>query len=239
LNRGGWQERGGKSTSWRYFACNLSKNSEWYSAKNYVAFGIKSFLSPKKSHMNKQLKIYCSIGLLASLLSSYYVSAQTEEPVIAYVTVQGSRQGQLKGSAMGPGRQGQIECIGFTYSVQSPRDANSGLPTGKIERMPVTIVKYLDGASPQLLQAAYANEDLKTVTIEFTRKGMDGRMAVFQTIRLTNATISKLSQFGGVSSPDKLIPNNLPMEEISFTYQKIEIDNTESKTSATDNWNAR
>jgi type VI secretion system secreted protein Hcp len=189
--------------------------------------------------MNKQFKIYCSIGMLALLLSSYYVSAQTEEPVIAYVTVQASRQGQLKGSAQGPGRQGQIECIGFTYSVQSPRDMTSGLPTGKMERMPVTIVKYMDGASPQLLQAAYTNEDLKTVTIEFTRKGMDGRMAVFETIRLTNATISKVSQYGGVSSPDKLIPNNLPMEEVSFTYQKIDIENMESKTSATDNWSAK
>jgi type VI secretion system Hcp family effector len=189
--------------------------------------------------MKQYSRVYCAIGLLVFLLSSLSISAQTDQPVIAYLSIQASRQGQLKGSAQGPGRQGQIECIGFTFSVQSPRDANTGQPIGRTERMPVTIAKHLDGATPQLLQALYTNEMLTSVTIEFSKRGADGRVAVFQTIRLTNATISKVSQYGGVDSPEKLIPNSSPIEEVSFSFQKMTIDNTESRTTVTDNWNSR
>jgi type VI secretion system secreted protein Hcp len=188
--------------------------------------------------MNKHARINCVIALVAFLLSSFYVAAQ-DQPVIAFITIQASRQGQIKGNSPGMGKQGQIECIGFTFSAQSPRDPATGLPTGRADRSPVTIVKHLDGATPQLLQALYTNEPLPSVLIEFSRKGMDGRLAVYQTIRLTNATIGKIAQFGGVECSDKLIPNTSPIEQVSFTYQKMEVDNLESRTTMTDSWNAR
>ena len=185
-------------------------------------------------------KIAYTLFLLPLLiLTSLLVSAQGQMPVIAYASIQASHQGNLKGDATMQGRQGQIECLGFNYSTQTPLDASSGLPNGKRQHSPIVIVKRLDAATPQLLEAAYTNEVLKNVTIEFVRIGPDGRPTPYQTIKLTNATVVKINQFGGVSSPEKLLPNNGVLEEISITFQKIEIENTEGKTSAADNWNAR
>jgi type VI secretion system secreted protein Hcp len=174
---------------------------------------------------------------LVCVLAAVYVKAQ-DQPVIAYVTIQGTKTGAFKGSATIKGRQGQIECIGFTYAVTSPHDANTGQTSGRRQESPFVIVKHIDGASPELLQAAYTNEVLKTVTIEFTRGGGSGKNDIYQSIRLTNVTISRVSQYGGTTSPDKLIPNNNPFEEIAFVFQKIEVSNVESKTTAADDWTA-
>jgi type VI secretion system secreted protein Hcp len=178
-------------------------------------------------------KIY---GVLLLLFVSTMAVAQTALPVIAYVTIQGNKQGTFKGEGMMQGRQGQIECVGFSYGTQTPLDAGSGMATGKRQHSPVVIVKRLDAATPQLLQAAYNNETLKTVTIEFVRAG-EGKP--FQTVKLTNATVVKINQYGGTASPEKLLPNNSVLEEISLVFQKIELSNTDGKTSATDDWNVR
>ena len=188
--------------------------------------------------MKKNAYAYFSIWFLLFTFITLYVTAQPEQPVIAYVTIQGMKQGQFKGGAMGA-KQGTIECVGFSYSVQSPVDLASGMPTGKRQHSPVVIVKHLDGATPQLLQAAYSNEALKSVTIEFTKRGPDGRAMIYQTIQLSNASISRVSQYGGTASPDKLIPNNGILEEISISFQKIEITNNDAKTTAADSWNNR
>ena len=188
--------------------------------------------------MNKNRLHPYVLFFLFFLAAGLHVCAQVDQPVIAYVTVQGSKQGNFKGSSNQKGRDGIIECVGFSYGIQSPRDPSSGLPTGKRMHSPVVIVKHLDAASPQLLDAAFTNENLKTVTIEFYHMDNKGRSSVFQTIRLMNASVSKVSQYGGTSSPEKLAPNTNPYEEVSFTFQKITIENSEGKTTAADDWSA-
>jgi type VI secretion system Hcp family effector len=81
-------------------------------------------------------------------------------------------------------------------------------------------------------------EVLKTVVFEFVRTNAEGKQYVFQTIRLTNATISSVRQFVG-----PLVPGDAAdvraYEEISFAFQSITIENTDGKTTATDSWVAR
>src|SRR5260221_12423659 len=101
------------------------------------------------------------------------------------------------------GKQNAIECIGFTYSIQSTVDQASGMLAGKRQHSPIVIVKHMDIASPLLFQAAFTNDLLKTVTIDLVRKGLDGKMVLFETITLTNASVSKVSQYGGTASPEK------------------------------------
>jgi len=178
---------------------------------------------------------FALIGLFL-LFAHLHLAAQNEQPVVAYITIQGVTQGQFKGNVTVKERQGQIECIGFSYGVTAPTDKSSGLTTGKRQHSPIVIVKRVDAATPQLLQAAYSNEQLKSVTIEFTRKGPDGRPATFQTIQLTNASVTKVNQFAGTVSPDKLVPNSLPLEEIDLTFEKIDVSDTDAKTHAGDSW---
>jgi type VI secretion system secreted protein Hcp len=177
--------------------------------------------------------------IVLCLSISLNIQAQVEQPVIALVSVQGTKTGNFKGSSNIKGREGQIECVGYSYSVQTPRDASTGMPSGKRQHSPVTIVKHMDEATAQLLQAAYTNENLKSVAIEFFKVAANGKLTPFQIIRLTNASISKVNQYGGTASPEKVIPNNNPYEEISFTFQKIEISIIEGKTTATDDWSAQ
>jgi type VI secretion system secreted protein Hcp len=177
----------------------------------------------------------CRSLLLAGLLftTTLFASAQT---VIAYVSIEGAKTGQFKGGSMTRGNENKIECIGFNYAVSSPHDVASGQPTGRRTEQPVRIIKPFDASTPQLLQALYTNEVLKTVTIEFYKRAANGMETPFYTIKLTNATISAIVQTGGTASEKA---SNIPSEEISLVFQKIEVTNTEGKTSATDDWNVR
>jgi type VI secretion system secreted protein Hcp len=185
--------------------------------------------------MKKSSYSYVFVVLLIGTFSALQVAAQND-PVIAYVTIQSTKMGQIKGSANGMGKQNAIECIGFNYAVQSPVDQASGMPSGKRQHLPIVIVKHIDIASPLLFQSAFTNDLLKTVTIELVKRGLDGRIVIFETITLTNASVSKVSQYGGTASPEKLLPNSNPLEEVTFTFQKIEITNNEAKTTTMDNW---
>jgi type VI secretion system secreted protein Hcp len=185
--------------------------------------------------MKKSFYSHFFVILLSITFGALQVAAQNE-PVIAYVTAQSNKMGQIKGTATTMGKQNAIECIGFSYAVQSPVDQASGMLAGKRQHSPIVIVKHIDIASPLLFQAAVTNDVLKTVTIELVRKGIDGKMMIFETITLSNAAVSKVNQYGGTSSPEKLQPNSNPFEEISFTFQKIEITNNEAKTTGMDSW---
>lgn len=58
--------------------------------------------------------------------------------------------------------------IEWTYEVKNPRDAGSGLPTGKRMHKPITITKEIDKASPKLMTA------LGTITIDTKGETISG-----------------------------------------------------------------
>ena len=183
----------------------------------------------------KKKQIYRIVLLIGvSLFTSLIVSAQT---VIAYVTVTAATAGKLKGGAVSKGNEGKIECTGFRYSVSSAHDPATGQLTGRRTQQPVTIIKQFDSSTPQLLQALYTNEVLKTIVIEFYKRSPTGTEVLFYTVTLTNATISSIVQTGGTAS-DKASTTGVPSEEVSFVFQKMEITNVEGKTSAADSWMA-
>jgi type VI secretion system secreted protein Hcp len=83
----------------------------------------------------------------------------------------------------------------------------------------VTITKDVDAATPQIFQALCTNEVLKSLTIEVYATGADGKESVAQTVRLTNAAVTSLRQFGDALGAD---PSAGPREEVSFSYQSID-----------------
>jgi type VI secretion system secreted protein Hcp len=168
-----------------------------------------------------------------------FASAQTSQPVIGYVSIEGQKMGIFKGNAISEGNEGKIECIGFKYLVVVPHDAESGRSSGKRQHSPFVIVKYIDYSTPQLLQAAYTNETLKTVVIEFLKNDRMGRQLVYYRVTLTNATISQISQYGGTASADNslnLNSNGGQFEDVSFNFESIQIDHLVGNTSVMDNW---
>jgi len=130
--------------------------------------------------------------------------------------------GQKQGAITGDGPNGTMILIGLSHAIVSPRDPASGLPTGKRQHKPFVITKELDKSTPKLLMALVTNENLSTVTFNFTNAKSS---TPYMTVKLTNANISSRVQTGTT-------------EEIQFTYQKIEWTWTDGGITASDDWEA-
>jgi len=163
--------------------------------------------------------------------------------LMAYMHVKGQKQGDIKGSVTQKGREGSIAVIAYHHSVVSPRDPQSGLPTGQRMHKPFTVVKTTDKATPQLYNALCTNENLPEVTIDFWKPQVKASAGVgaevqFYTVTLTNAGIASItSMMPNAEDPEQ---QKFDMqEEIAFTYQKIEWIWKDGNVTAMDDWEAR
>jgi type VI secretion system secreted protein Hcp len=117
-----------------------------------------------------------------------------------------------------------IGVLGFSHEVISPRDAASGLPTGKRQHKPVVVTKRIDKSTPLLYQGIVTNKNFPTVRLEFYQRNDTGEVENYYTILLTNASIASVRS----ESPH--------FEEISFVYQKIEWTFEDGGVTAEDDW---
>lgn len=109
------------------------------------------------------------------------------------------------------GVEGTIEVSSFSWGVTTPRDSASGLPTGKRQYQPIIIRKRIDKASPLLFRAIDTGKNFKTATLSV--QGPDGTTPF--SLVLTNVLVSSFQQKGDSGTS--------PMEDVSFTFQKIEM----------------
>ena len=149
---------------------------------------------------------------------------------VFYVTIEGSKQGRFKGESAREKMKDKLEALTFAYEVTSPRDVATGQASGKRRHSPITFTKQWGAASPQLFQAAVTNELLKTVLFEFLRTNQDGQEQVFQTVKLTSATISDLKRTLDEHTPE----GARGIDQVALVFQKIEITDTAGKTTASD-----
>jgi type VI secretion system secreted protein Hcp len=153
-----------------------------------------------------------------------------------YATVVGAKQGTFKGEGItdGPGK-GQIPGVGFTYGVKVPLAAASGAAAGKRQHQPVNFTKEWGVSSPQFYAAAYANEVLTSVTIQFTSMSADAKELVDHTIKLTNATIIEIEESIEIGQTGGPAVDSRTLQTISFIFQKIDIASS-GGTEAMDTW---
>ena len=139
--------------------------------------------------------------------------------VIGQVSVKAQQQGQIPG---GDGTKVMIDVTKFTEGVISPRDAASGLPTGKRQHKPLTITKEIDAASPRLYRACTTNENLPEVVLNLYAPGGNTPKT---TVKLTNASCASLQ-------------HDDQYETVSFTFQKITWTYIDGGITAEDDWEA-
>jgi type VI secretion system secreted protein Hcp len=151
---------------------------------------------------------------------------------VFFVTMVGSKQGQFKGESARATGKGKLEGLTFVSEVASPRDAGSGMATGKRIHSPIVFTKLWGAASPQIFQAAVQNEVLKSVLFEFVATDKAGKEHVFQTVKLTNATVSDVRRSLDEHSAEAARGYDL----VSLVFQKIEITDNDGKTAAADDW---
>jgi type VI secretion system secreted protein Hcp len=111
-----------------------------------------------------------------------------------YVTIQGVKSGRFHGESTKTFHKDKITGLEFFYEVAVPRDATTGLPTGRRQHLPIRFIKEWGAASPQIFQALVNNETLTSVLFEFVQAAPDGKEETFQTIKLTGAAITAFRQ---------------------------------------------
>lgn len=155
----------------------------------------------------------------------------------AYLKLKGQTQGEIKGSITQKGREDSIMVIAYHHEIVAPRDAASGLPTGKRQHKPLVITKEIDKATPLLYNALVNNENITEWKLEFWTPSATGKEKQHYTIQLVNASIA------GINSEmlNNKYPENMQHKErehIQFTYQKIIWTWVDGGITAEDDWEA-
>ena len=155
----------------------------------------------------------------------------------AYLTLTGETQGDIKGSVTQAGREDTIMVIGTSHEVVSPRDAASGLPTGKRQHKPYTITKEVDKATPLLMTVLTNNENITNWELLYWQPSATGQELQHYTVKLYNASIAGIrSEMLNNKYPENM--QHKEREHISFCYQKIEWVWVDGGITCIDDWEA-
>jgi type VI secretion system secreted protein Hcp len=158
-------------------------------------------------------------------------------PLPAHLTLEGVNQGKIVGSCDQEGREGTILVQALDHEVSIPRDAQTGLATGKRVHHPLAVLKALDRSTPLLYQALTSGEHMKSVEIKWYRIDTSGAEEHYFTTRLEDAIIVSIRPI--IKNCLEPASQDLPhLEEVAFTYRKAiwrwEPDGIESE----DDWRA-
>lgn len=153
----------------------------------------------------------------------------------AYLTLTGETQGQIKGSVTQAGREDSIEVYGWNHEVVSPRDAASGLPTGKRQHKPIIITKPIDKATPLLMNLLTNNENITDWSLHCWKPSRAGKEEQYYSVELVNANVASIQ----VEQLNNKYPENMRhevREHVAFTYQKIIWTWQDGGITAEDDW---
>jgi type VI secretion system secreted protein Hcp len=134
------------------------------------------------------------------------------------ILIEGSKQGVFKAELTRDNAKDRAVGRRFLYDLAAPTG-------GKRTHGPLVITKAWGAASPQIFQAAASSETLKRVDLDFYQAGPSGAVELVYTIRLSGATITSLKQYS---------ENSELFEDISLSFQKIDVEHKPTKTAATD-----
>ncbi len=150
-------------------------------------------------------------------------------PSSSYIKFTGQRSGTISGPSTNKSHAHEWPLTSFTHEVSSPRDPQSGLPTGRRQHHAVVVTLPLATNIPILWSVLVNNENLSNVVLSFISNGPDGQIEDVYKITLTNANISDIIEVASGSTP---------AFQISMTYQRIEWETT-GGVSVFDDWESR
>lgn len=126
-----------------------------------------------------------------------------------------------KDAASSPVAAGDVDGDG-TADIGTPRDAASGLATGKRQHGPVTIIKELDKSTPVLARAAPPSSAAGSLTT-LVPAGMCKAGATYPSAELgTPGRVYRLEGVTVASCDAAASSGDRPMESISLNYTKIQ-----------------
>jgi type VI secretion system Hcp family effector len=157
----------------------------------------------------------------------------------SYLSIEGKKQGKFKGSSPKKARTDFIPIISFTMGGFVPVDANGWEAKGSRKHDPVSVTLEASAASPQLLQAMWTAEVMTKVVIEHVSRTADGvKEQVVERITLADAIVVKISRYTSSHAKDASSDHDvMNLEDISFNFRQITVENPIASTSASDDWN--
>ena len=183
-------------------------------------------------HSSKPTK--AMTGLVVRLaLACMAIAASAARAETIFMSVTAQAQGVLRGDAGKAAPEGKMSALGFRYQVLTAVDTATGRATGRRQHKPVVITKLWSAASPQLFQALVNNENLPEVVIDFVAPDANGMIVLMHRVRLVNAKVVDIAHSTEVPSGTlKVLPRQI--EDVSFTFQRIELEDTAGKIAAVD-----
>lgn len=169
------------------------------------------------------------------VIISIILSQPSSGALNCYLRLTGETQGDIKGGVTQAGREDSIMVIATSHSVTAPRDAASGLPTGKRQHQPFTITKEIDKSTPLLMNALVNNENITYWELRYWQPSPSGKEVQYYTIKLYDAHIVGIQQ----EMLNNKYPENMQHKErehISFVYGHIEWIFEDGGITAEDDW---
>ncbi len=143
----------------------------------------------------------------------------------ARLKIKGTKQGQIGETEKG--KEVGFDILDLTSQVVSPRDAASGLPTGKRQHKPIVINIPVSSQAVLLFNAMVTNESVSGEIIFFKD---DQQQAKYMTMAYESGSIASWEQkFSSVHE-------HMFILAITLTYSKITI--TAGSQEASDDWEA-
>jgi type VI secretion system secreted protein Hcp len=166
----------------------------------------------------------------------------------ADIKVTGSKQGAFKHQSPIKSRQGTSVVTRSQHEIDAPRDAHTGLASGKRHHLPFEVELPADSSLINFQTAIVNNEVLSTVMIRYYQTaantltqggpgGSGGEAKPYYTVELTNAVVSKFEwdqPFSRAVDPE--IKNKENHIVVHFTYQKITATWVEGGVTFSDDW---
>jgi type VI secretion system secreted protein Hcp len=122
----------------------------------------------------------------------------------------------IEGGATAEGHKNEIDVLSWSFGVTQPGSsgyAGTGAGVGKGQFHDLTITKYLDKASPKLMNACAGGEHKANVVLTCRRAG--GTQQNYYQLKLSQVLVSSYQVSGGGG-------DSLPIESLSLNFAKLE-----------------
>lgn len=168
----------------------------------------------------------------------------------ADIKITGAKQGAFKHQSTIKTRQGTSVVTQSSHTIEAPRDAHTGLASGKRHHLPFEVEMPADASMINVQAAITTNEVLTTVLLRYYQTtantlvqggaaGVGGESKPYLTVELTNAVVSKFEWVHPFTrSQDPEIKHKENHILVNFTYQKITVTWVEGGVTFTDDWTA-
>lgn len=134
-----------------------------------------------------------------------------------------------------------VQILGFRFAVQSPRDAATGMASGKRQWKPVVVAMPWTKSSPQLYTFLHSSALLDEVTYQYDDDWIS--LSDAQIVNISPRSGGRMSvtfEYGGAEAgkgaAGRTLTDSMELERVAFTFQKIQVGSSGGGAAFKDDW---